>query len=136
MNVRSLALIGATLCVVTIRPAPAAVERGRVWQATYVAAYQPTFGNQGVPYSGSLKLTFNDGIVSGTYASDSVRPDPLRGRIIAVSGGVSEGHITLNFQAAGGFTVRGTLAADGEISGTATIKGQFYNFLAKVKSSP
>ena len=28
------------------------------------------------------------------------------------------------------------LAGDGEISGTATIRGSFYNFLAKVKSSP
>lgn len=91
---------------------------------------------QGEPYSGILKLSFNHGIISGTYASDSVRPDPLRGRTIPVSGGVSEGHVTLNFSTSGGFTVRGTLAGDGEISGTATIRGRFYSFLAKVKSSP
>ena len=109
---------------------------GRVWQATYVAAYQPTFGAQRVPNSGTLKLKFDHGIASGTYVSESVRPDPLYGRTIAVSGNVSHGQITLIFQAPGGFTVRGTLAADGEISGTATIKGSFYNFLAKVKSSP
>jgi hypothetical protein len=109
---------------------------GLVWQATYVAAYQPTFGPAHVPYSGTLKLNFNHGIVSGTYRSESVRPDPLYGRIIAASGGVSQGHITLTLQAPGGFTVRGTIAEDGEISGTATIRGQFYNFLAKVKSSP
>lgn len=109
---------------------------GRVWQATYVAAYEPTFGPSKVPYSGILKLKFNNGIVSGTYEATSVRPDPLYGRTIAVSGNVSEGHVTLNFSTFGGFTVRGTLAGDGEISGTATIKGQFYSFLAKVKSSP
>jgi hypothetical protein len=109
---------------------------GRVWQATYVAAYQPTFGAQRVPNSGTLKLKFDHGIVSGTYVSESVRPDSLYGRTIAVSGNVSEGHITLIFQAPGGFTVRGTIAGDGEISGTATIKGSFNSFLAKVKSSP
>jgi hypothetical protein len=126
----------ALLYALTLQPALAAVEHGRVWHATYVAAYQPTFGRQGVPYSGTLNLKFNNGIVSGTYRSDSVRPDPLYGRTINVSGGVSEGQITLDFKASGGFTVRGTLAGNGEISGTATINGHFYSFLAKVKSSP
>lgn len=119
---------------------PAAVlavaVHGRVWQATYVAAYQPTFGPSKVPYSGILKLKFDHGIISGTYVSQSVRPDPLYGRTVAVSGNVSEGQITLNLQAMGGFTVRGTLAGDGEISGTATVRGNFYSFLARVKSSP
>lgn len=112
------------------------VVHGRVWQATYVAAYQPTFGAQRVPNAGTLKLKFDRGIVSGTYVSESVRPDPLYGRTISVSGNVSEGRITLVLQAPGGFTVRGTLAGDGEISGTATIRGSFYSFLAKVRSSP
>lgn len=126
----------AALYALSLQSALAAVEHGRVWQATYVAAYQPTFGRQGVPYSGILKLKFDNGVISGTYESDSVRPDPLRGRTIPVSGGVSQGHVTLDISAGGGFTVRGTIAGDGEISGTATIKGSFYNFLAKVKSSP
>jgi hypothetical protein len=112
------------------------VIHGRVWQATYVAAYQPTFGAAHVPYAGTMKLTFNRGIISGNYVSESVRPDPLYGRTIPVSGNVSQGHITLILQAAGGFTVRGTLGANGEISGTATIRGQFYNFVAKVRSAP
>ncbi|MFY9738889.1 MAG: hypothetical protein WAK11_07515 [Candidatus Cybelea sp.] len=129
-------LLATLLLMLTVGPALAVVEHGRVWQATYVAAYQPTFGRQGVPRSGTLKLKFDHGIVNGTYVSESVRPDPLYGRTIAVSGGVSQGQITLNLQAPGGFTMRGTLAGNGEISGTATIKGQFYNFLAKVKSSP
>jgi hypothetical protein len=129
-------VLAGLLLVLTIRPALAVVEHGRVWQATYVAAYQPTFGRQGVPRSGTMKLKFDHGIVTGTYISESIRPDPLYGRTIAVSGGVSQGQITLNLQAPGGFTVRGTLAGNGEISGTATIKGQFYSFMAKVKSSP
>lgn len=107
-----------------------------VWSATYVAAYRSQFGTQGQPFSGILKLNFNHGIVSGTYVSNSVRPDPLFGRTIGVNGGVSHGQITLNFGASGGFVVRGTLAEDGEISGTATIRGRFFSFLAKVKSVP
>ncbi|HEX4012464.1 MAG TPA: hypothetical protein VHX17_01100 [Candidatus Cybelea sp.] len=133
---RSIATFAILAYLATLQPAFAAVEHGRVWQATYVAAYQPTFGRQGVPYSGLLKLKFDNGIVSGTYVSESVRPDPLYGRTIVVSGGVSQGQITLDFRASGGFTVRGTLAGNGEISGTATIGGHFYHFLAKVKSSP
>jgi hypothetical protein len=128
--------LAAALSALQALPARAVVLHGHVWEATYVAAYQPTFGPQKAPYSGILKLKFNNGIISGTYVSDSVRPDPLYGRTVAVSGNVSEGQITLNFQTFGGFTVRGTLAGDGEISGTATIKGSFYSFLAKVKSSP
>ena len=88
-------------CIAPIATALAVVVHGRVWQATYVAAYQPTFGPQNVPYSGIVKLKFNHGIVSGTYLSESVRPDPLYGRTIAVSGNVSEGQITLNLQAIG-----------------------------------
>lgn len=106
-----------------------------VWSATYVAAYQPTFGSPNVPFHGTMKLNFNHGIVSGTYVAESVRPDPLFGRTVAVNGGVSHGQINLIFQGvSGGFTVRGTLAADGEIAGTATVRGRFYSFLAKVKS--
>jgi hypothetical protein len=135
MKTRHVLLAAALVAAQTI-PALAVVVHGRVWQATYIAAYQPTFGPARGPYAGTMKLKFDHGIVSGTYTAESVRPDPLYGRIITVSGGVSEGHITLNLQAPGGFTVRGTLSNDGEISGTATVKGQFYNFQAKVKSSP
>ena len=35
------------------------------------------------PYTGDLKLTFNHGIITGTYSSISARPDPYYGRIIA-----------------------------------------------------
>ncbi len=135
MRLRTAALLVALVAVQAL-PAAAVVVHGRVWQATYVAAYQPTFGPSRVPYAGTLKLKFDHGIISGTYVSESTRPDPLYGRTVAVSGGVSEGHVTLNLQAPGGFTVRGTLSGGGEISGTATIRGSFYNFLAKVKSSP
>jgi len=132
---KRLAFVAALASLAPVA-ARAVVLHGHVWSATYVAAYQPTFGAARVPYSGTMKLKFDHGIVSGTYVAESTRPDPLYGRTIAVSGNVSEGQITLILQAPGGFTVRGTLAGDGEISGTATVKGTFYTFLAKVKSSP
>lgn len=113
----------------------AVVGHGSHWSATYVAAYNPLFGG-GVPYSGEMKLTFNRGIISGTYSATSTRPDPLYGRIINVTGTVQHGNINLDVGGMSGFTLRGTLASDGEISGTATQKGQSYRFLAKVKSSP
>ncbi len=115
-------------------PALAVVVRGRVWQATYIAAYQPTFGASRVPYAAKIKLHVNNGVISGTYVSESVRPDPLYGRILSVSGGVSEGNVTLYVAAPGGFTVRGTLGGNGTIVGTATVRGNFYTFVAKIKS--
>ncbi|MGC1381217.1 MAG: hypothetical protein WA814_09395 [Candidatus Baltobacteraceae bacterium] len=124
------------LLLVQALPALAITVHAPVWSATYVAAMQPTFGTQGVPLSGIMKLNFNHGIVSGTYDSTSVRPDPMRGRIVNVSGNVSKGQIMLIFHGPGTFTVRGTLDEDATISGTTTIGGTFHSFLAKVKSSP
>lgn len=133
MKVRVLFFVGL-LVAAMLGSAPAAVQHGAVWEASYVAAMQPTFGNQGVPFSGTMQLKFNHGIISGTYRSDSVRPDPLRGRIVNVTGNFSESHLTLILQGANGFTVRGTLASDGKISGSTTIRGVVYTFVAKVKS--
>lgn len=113
----------------------AVAGHGPVWSATYVAAYNPLFG-KAVPYSGEMKLTYNHGIVSGTYSATSVRPDPLYGRIVNVTGTVQHGNINLDVGGMSGFTVRGTLASDGTISGTATQRGTMYSFLAKIKSSP
>ena len=42
----------AALVALQPLPAGAVVMHGHVWQATYVAAYQPTFRTQGYPYSG------------------------------------------------------------------------------------
>jgi hypothetical protein len=113
-----------------------APQHPAVWSATYVAAYQPQFGNtQGVPYSGIMKLKFNHGIVSGTYDSTSVRPDPLRGRIINVTGTITpDNHMILRF---GSFSVpNATISAHGTIKGTGNWGGKLYNFEAKIKSMP
>jgi hypothetical protein len=129
--------LAVTLAALQMLSAQAAVMHGHVWQATYVVAYQPTFRNQSsVPRSGTMELKFNHGIISGTFTGDSVRPDPLNGRIIGVNGNVSSGNINLTIAAPGGFTVRGTIDENGTITGTATVRGSFFTFMAKVKSSP
>lgn len=126
------------LAVVTfffaVAPALAIVGQGPEWSATYVAAYQPIFGSKGVPYSGEMKLKFNHGIISGTYQSTSVRPDPMQGRIISVSGTASKGNVMLYV---GSLNVRnGEIESDGTITGTAHYQGKLWEFMAKVKSSP
>ena len=116
-------------------PALAVSVNNPVWSATYVAAYNPLFKG-GVPFSGEMKLRFNHGVVNGTYTGTSARPDPLYGRIVNVTGTVQHGNINLDVGGASGFRLRGTLHADGAISGTATQRGNRYSFLAKVKSTP
>lgn len=132
---RSGACLAVALAAVWASPALAVSVNRPVWSATYIAAYNPLFKG-GVPYSGELKLSFNRGIISGTYGATSSRPDPLYGRIINVTGTLQHGNINLDVGGMTGFTMRGTLHGDGTISGTATQRGHAYNFLAKVKSSP
>ncbi|MGR4064148.1 MAG: hypothetical protein ACLQPV_01710 [Vulcanimicrobiaceae bacterium] len=98
---------------------------------SYVAAFEPQF-RSAFPYSGTMQLTFREGIVSGTYRDMSIRPGgPLHnGMNVAVTGGTSGGNI--NFSIGSDFRVRGTIAKDGTIEGTATYAGRLYNFLAKV----
>jgi hypothetical protein len=83
-----------------------------------------------------MKLKFNHGIVSGSYDSHSVRPDPLRGRIVNVTGTISGEHVSLRF-ATSSFTLpNGTIDGHGTIKGTANYQGHLYNFMAKIKSTP
>lgn len=126
--------VAAAFVALLAAPAAAVVGHGPVWSATYVAAFQPTFGAQGVPYSGIMKLKFNHNIISGTYESTSVRPDPMYGRIINVTGTASQGNVILHIASLSMTT--GKIDANGTISGTANWQGRLWNFLAKVKSSP
>jgi hypothetical protein len=127
-------LLIAVFAVLTAAPALAILGHGPVWTATYVAAFQPQFGHQGVPYSGLMKLKFNHNYISGTYESTSVRPDPMQGRIINVTGTVSKGNVILHIASL--TMLNGTIDTNGVISGTASWQGRLFNFLAKVKSSP
>lgn len=131
------AIVAALFMPFTLAAVQNAPEHPAIWSATYVAAYQPQFGNSGaVPYSGIMKLNFNNGVVSGTYDSQSVRPDPLSGRIVNVTGTISGTHVSLRF-ATSSFTLsNGTIKGHGTIQGTANYQGHLYNFLAKIKSMP
>lgn len=130
----------AVVTALCIAPALSVVEQvppphlPAVWSATYVAAFQPTLGTQGVPYSGILKLSFNHGIITGTYQSESVRPDPMYGRIVNVTGNTNKGYVLLRF---GSLSLpNGTIDHNGTIGGTANWQGRLWDFLAIVKSKP
>lgn len=60
-----------------------------------------------------------EGIVNGTYRSTSIRPDPFRGNIITVTGGVSGKNISLEFGTSGNFPVKGEYYVGEGIVGTA-----------------
>jgi hypothetical protein len=130
-----VAALGTPTMLGVVQNAP---QHPAVWSATYVAAYQPQFGNPGaVPYSGIMKLDFKNGIISGTYESESVRPDPLSGRIVNVTGTIgTDNHVSLRFTASTFTLSNGTIDAHGTIRGTADYQGRLYNFMAKIKSMP
>jgi len=111
----------------------AAVTTNAPQTLTMLAAMRPSNG-MGVPYSGTLHLKITpDGIIQGTYRSDSIRPDPTSGKIITVTGGLSGNQIHLSFGMSGGLRVQGTLA-NGEIFGQAFGKrNTIYDFAAVVK---
>ncbi|MGA8535135.1 MAG: hypothetical protein WB615_13585 [Candidatus Tumulicola sp.] len=121
MNHVRTSFLAVALAAACAGSALAVAGHGPVWSATYVAAYNPLF-NGGVPYSGEMKLKYDHGIIGGTYTATSVKPDPLYGRIVNVTGTVQHGNINLDVGGMSGFTVRGTLSGDGTISGTATQK--------------
>ena len=123
----ALAVLGAAL----LRPASAlAVTTTAPQNLTLQAAMRPR-NSQSVPYSGILKLKINaDGIINGTYQSNSIRPDPTNGRIISVTGGLTGTNIHLSFGMGGNVRVTGTFK-NGHITGTAFTKNGMMDFAAK-----
>jgi hypothetical protein len=111
------------------RPADAITAQSVVPNVHYVCAFAPVFSNS-YPYSGALVLTYNHGILSGTYRDLSIKPgSPFRyGTIQQVSGGVSGDSI--HFQIGAGFSFNGKLQGD-IIDGSATARGRIYQFYAK-----
>ena len=81
------------------------------------------------PYLGQLHLTFNNGVVSGTYTDLSIRPGSpfANAQNLPVSGNVSESHVTLIIRQV---TFRGTMSGN-KMSGSATIRGSIYTFEAQ-----
>jgi hypothetical protein len=78
-----------------------------------------------------MNLTYNQGgIITGRYTDTSVRPGgPLaNARNLWISGGVNHGQI--HFTIGQRFSVQGTIA-HGTITGTAIVRGVFFDFQAK-----
>jgi hypothetical protein len=129
----SRAALAAALFLIfgTAIPAAATTTESPAVPMPYVAAFTPSFGNQGVPYSGKMQLTINDGYVTGTYTGTSVRPDTFNGRIVPITGTVDRSSDNVQFKIGGALSFTGQLFADGTISGTADYGGRFYDFMAK-----
>jgi hypothetical protein len=114
---------------VTHVPRADAVSTSMARNVHYVAAMQTLFG-MGLPFSGTLVLNYNHGIVSGTYTDQSIQPGaPFANRPpVAVSGGVDGDNIHLNI--GGSFNFNGKLEGD-TISGSAFYRGKIVQFLAR-----
>lgn len=119
------------LAPTSIAPALAITNAGVQTGTPYVAAFSPIFGISGYPHTGVMQIAVNEGTISGTYSGTSVGPDYLNNRIVPVSGSVSthDGYVQLFI--GGALSLRGTMANDGTISGTATYRGRLYEFLAQ-----
>jgi len=122
---------GVLLASVSIAPALAVTNTGGHAAAPYVAAFAPVFGVNGFPHTGVMDIAVHDGEISGTYSGTSVGPDYLNDRIVPVSGTISPNDGYVQLFIGGALTLRGTMANDGTISGTATYRGRLYEFVAQ-----
>jgi hypothetical protein len=127
---RSL-LAAAVFAAAGVAPALAVTTAGGETFAPYVAAFTPTFGPSGVPYAGTMQLLIHEGTVEGTYTGISVRPDRFDDRIVPVTGTVSTNDGYVQLFIGNSLSFKGTMDADGTISGTATYNGRLYDFMAK-----
>jgi len=121
----ALALTPVMLAVTTLK-----------WPAQEALGFRtqisPQFGIA-APYTGALVITVdNKGYLKGEYQSDSIRPDPMYGRTVPVSGAISNNGIQLQIGGAlRPITVSGTYT-NNAITGTVTggIRGGIWTFHA------
>jgi hypothetical protein len=116
-----LRLTGAfAFAVATTAGAALAVTVGTPHTTHYTTEMGPR-DSFSVPYTGTMELKYSsDGIINGTYRSTSVRPDPMSGRIVTVTGALMDNNrIRLSF-AYGNYSFRGTVEKGGEIVASAT----------------
>jgi hypothetical protein len=125
-----IAAVVALLALGGAAPALAVTNVNGGLPTSYVAAFAPVFGIQGVPHSGNMVLSVNGATITGTYTGTSVAPDFLNNRIVPVTGSIdqSDGHLQLFIGNA--LSLQGTMNNDGSISGTATLAGRLYEFVA------
>src|SRR5690348_15369873 len=84
-----------------------------------------------MPFTGALVFKVNSsGILSGMYESDSVRPDPLYGQRIPVTGGLSGNHVRIQIgTGARAISINGSLRGN-EITGSANLSSGMWTFKA------
>jgi hypothetical protein len=132
---KSIPLLAAFVAVASCLPVLAATNYGAESATPYVAAFTPLFGNYGVPRTGTMTLSLHDGAISGKYTGTSVAPDPLYDRVVPVTGSFDRSDNSVTLYIGFAITLRGTMDADGEISGTATSNGRLYDFVAAPRIS-
>jgi hypothetical protein len=108
--------------------ARAVAINGTAAKVPYVIGFHPLNSTQ-TPYLGQMNLTFNNGIISGTYTDISNRPGSpfANAHSLPVTGGLSGSHVTLVIRQV---TFRGTVSGE-KMSGSATIRGTIYQFAAQ-----
>lgn len=129
----ALALALFSISIVLPRAASAAVVTGQTRVLHYHCGLVE-LNSRRIPYTGKLELQVHpDGIVGGSYRSDSVRPDPFYGQIESVIGGVTGNSIHFSIGARGVISVKGEFKGphNDEIVGTAQINGKLYEFYAR-----
>ncbi len=133
-RVASVLAAAFSLVTVSATPALAITNSGADLPTTYLAAFAPLFGTSGFPRSGVMSLLVSDGTINGTYSGTSVGPDYLDNRLLPITGSVSKDDYVQLF-IGGAVSLRGTIDAKGEISGTLSENGRLYEFAAAPRSS-
>ncbi len=124
-----LLLLAVAAAAAIVGRADAISSKGVVRDVPYVVAFRP-INSMSVPFTGTMLLTFDNGIISGTYTDDSVKPGgPLANRRnVRVTGGSTESGIHLNIGNVVAF--QGTLYGE-TMAGSALIRGRIYEFEAQ-----
>lgn len=83
------------------------------------------------PYTGALVFKVNaSGVLTGEYQADSIRPDPLYGQLVPVTGTISGNRIMLQIgNGMNAFSVNGTVNRQ-TITGSANQRGRIWTFTA------
>lgn len=123
--VAAFAAVAALLQPLVVR---AVSVNGVAKDVPYVIGYH-RLGALNQPFLGEMRLNFNDGVISGRYTDISIRPNSpfANRRNVVVSGGITNGALTLNI---GGAMFHGSIR-EGWMTGSATIRGTVYVFEAE-----
>ena len=92
-------VLAAALLFASPSSALAVAVQGVVRDVPYIIGFTP-LNSQTQPYLGQMYLNFNNGIISGRYTDISIKPGSpfANAHNVPVSGGVSEGQVTLHIR--------------------------------------